>query len=166
MTNHTGNETPVGKSTDVESRMGVFKRLDDVSPRYRLENFATQFEGEETFETWATENVNAGWRRDEVNLVKRRWIDHMDDRGRHHALATPEDVEYFFEGLLDEMTLRRVHRPYWVELDRFYSWLAWHADYRHAYNPVRMAAAEYSSAGRVWEYKVTNIRNRSKNYDG
>ena len=165
MTNHTGNESPVGLSTDIERRMGVFKSLTDVPGRHRLSNFAAQFEDEDTFDIWAEENVEAEWRADEVRLVESRWKDHMERRGRHHALAEPEDVDLFFGTLLDEMTLRRAHRPYWVELERFYSWLAWHTAYPHRYNPVHMAAAGYQHAARLWEYKVTTVRNQSKRYN-
>ena len=161
----SNTESRAVKSTVVERRMGVFKSLSDVPSRYRLECYSARFDGQDTLGEWAAENVAKEWRATEVDLLTSRWVGHMDCLGRHHALATPKDVDGFIAGLLDEMTIERVHRPYWVELERFYEWLAWHTDYPHCYNPVRMAAAQHPAAGRVWEYKVTNVRNQSNHYE-
>jgi hypothetical protein len=36
----------------------------------------------------------------------------MEERGRHHALATPADVEAFFADLTDRMKLEQAYNAY------------------------------------------------------
>lgn len=145
------------KPTEPRGRMGVFKSLESVPPRYRLAHHVEAYEGRDV---WAKfmgeerERYDSERFIENCQRVERRWKDHMADRDRHHALATPKDVEVWFEALLEGMKPRSAYNPYWVRLEAFYDWLLWNRDHSHVYNPVLMAAEQYPTAGRLWEEKI------------
>lgn len=147
------------KPDDPRGRMGVYKSIDDVPDRYRLRNNSAAYNGRDVWETWqakrTAENPSDGFRR-YIDLARRRWKSHMNDRGRHHALATPDDVESFFDWILNEKewTLETAYQPYFLKVSKFYKWLQWHTDHPHRYNPVLMAAANGDATGEVWNVKV------------
>ena len=148
------------KATDPEGRMGVYKRLADVPDRYRLHHHADAYEGLEVwaeFMSYEREEYGYDSYRYEQNSAtcEHRWKEHMADRGRHHALAQPADVETFMSGLLDRMKVETAYQTYWSRLEAFYDWLQWHTEHPHHYHPVLMAAAESEYAALlVWEEKI------------
>lgn len=161
MTNHDGNLKPVEKSTDPRERMGVFKSADEVSNRYRLSNFSRQFEDRDVWQAYANEILDEDCsesHRKRTNRAGRRWKEHMAERGRHHALATPDDVDSYFGTILETNALRTAYMPYWVRLNEFYEWLLWHTEYPHVYQPVLMAAASGDHAPQLWEFMVDEVR--------
>lgn len=186
-------DTEDSLSTDPVDRLGVWKSYADVPPRYRLATYADEFRGRDVWReyaeaTGALESDSERHARDYRNMVE-SWNEHMRERGRHPALATPEDVETWGQKLLageDRPTSRTrtplsAYQPYWVGLEHFYTWLMWHADldrYPHRYNPVIMAAAEYPDGvtGEIWAAKTdwrptthgeanTNKSNANPNHD-
>lgn len=142
-------------SKDPVERLGVYKSLADVPQRYRLESFAGQFDGADAWEAWNAQHSDSKWKRAEARRVRDRWEEHMAGRGRHPALATPADVETFVAGLLEEVQIERVYKPYWLFLKRFYKWLKWRTEYPHRYNPVLIASANEPAAGEVWDHVMS-----------
>lgn len=155
-----------GVSTDPTNRLGVYKTLADVSDRYRLRNYATTYEGKDVWKVFLTdylfERYDSGRFQEDARRAGRYWKEHMDDRDRHHALATPADVETWIDNLLRRMNLKTAYNSYWVRIERFYSWLLWHTDHPHVYNPVLMAAVEGDAARRVWDEKMARRRGGEK----
>lgn len=145
-------------SDDVTDRLGVFKTLAEVPEEYRLCRHDRLFAGRDAYAAWETENIDAEWALKESGRVERRWKSHMEARGRHHALATPADVEAFLADLADDVQIERVYTPYWLFLKRFYHWMAWHTDYPHRYNPVLMACVEHSTSEQVWNYVMNDVK--------
>lgn len=145
-------------SNDPRNRLGVYKRLEEVPPRYRLRQHADVYRGEDVWETFLEDHLFPRYPKDRYRQDTRRagrlWKSHMDDRGRHHALATPEDVDQWCQSLLDQRNVKTVYNHYWVRLERFYDWLLTRTDHPHVYHPFLMAAAEYETASRIWEAKV------------
>lgn len=155
-------------------RLGVFKCYAEVPPQYRLDVHAPAFEGRDVWTEWddATGGLTTDSEQQRAYLrrVVDSWDGFMEKRGRHPALARPEDVEAWCADLLGRMSARTAYNPYFVTVEKFYEWLAFHADaerYPHVYNPVVMAAAEYpapdGAAGRVWVEKTTGWRERGGN---
>jgi hypothetical protein len=145
------------KTADPHDRMGVYKRIEDVPTRYRLENHASAYEGRDTWSEWAVEATQqytseryALW----LDRTRRSWKDHMDERGRHHALATPDDVEAWSEKLLERCKPLSAYQIYYTKLESFYDWLYIHTRHPHVYHPVWMAAAEGEATGKIWDYKM------------
>lgn len=137
--------------------MGVYKSLDDVPRHHRLGHYVESYAGRDVWAEFVEANRDryASERsREDSRRIERRWKDHMADRGRHHALARPEDVETWIVWLLDRMKPSTAYNPYWVRLEALYDWLLWHRDHPHVYNPVLMAAAEGPAAGEVWAEKI------------
>lgn len=136
--------------------MGVFKRLEDVPDSYRFERFAEQYEGQDVWgdyldslpSTYDSDHYHASLRK-----AGHSWKAHMADRGRHHALGTPEDVETWCVHLAKTRTLGTVNKEYFVRVEGLYDWLQYHTDHPHCYQPVLMAAAEYETARMVWRTK-------------
>lgn len=140
---------------------GVFKSIDEVSNRYRLSNFSKQFGDRDVWKAYTDDILDddcseGHWERAE--RAGRRWKEHMAKRGRHHALATPDDVDVYFETVLETNALRTAYMPYWVRLNEFYDWLLWHTEYPHVYQPVLMAAANGEHVPRLWEFIIDEVR--------
>lgn len=151
------------KSPDVTDRMGVYKRFAEVPAHDRFATSATAYDGEDVWATFVATRADefdstryhATFRKTEGT-----WKAHMADRGRHHALATPEDVETWCATLAETRTIATVYTEYWVRLEEFYSWLQWHTDHPHVYHPLYMAAATEETAGAVWAEKVKRWHGR------
>jgi len=151
------------KSLDPVDRMGVYKSLSEVPDRYRLANHSAAYEGRDVWQEFCKEYEYAQGDHEryeeEVDRAGDCWREFVDDRGRHHALATPDDVEAWLVDLRRDgnTSLRRLH-DYWLRVNRFYDWLKWHTEHPHVYNPLLMAAAGGGLTGEVWEWKAEQTR--------
>lgn len=146
----------MSKSREPQHRIGVYKTLDQVPLHSRLSNSEREFAGRDVWAEYiehelpdAAETVQY-----ETELVEESWKDHMEQRGRHPALAQPADVESWFTGLIERMQTKRAYNPYWVRVDEFYTYLLWHTEYPHSYHPPRMAACGGGATREVWDFKV------------
>jgi hypothetical protein len=143
-----------------KDRLGVYKRLEEVPSRYRLNQHAAAYRDKDVWETFLEDHLFPQYSSDRYRQDTCRagqlWKEHMADRGRHHALATPADVDQWCKSLLDRRNVRTVYNHYWVRLERFYSWLLARTDHPHVYQPFLMAAVEYDTAGRIWDAKVSS----------
>jgi hypothetical protein len=152
------------KSTDPRDRTGVFKRYADVPPEYRLDQHEAEYTDRDVWGEYLTEYLFERYSSERFVSTARRtgriWKEHMRERGRHHALARPADVETWCMGLCEAYSLKTAYNCYWVRIEDFYEWLVWHRDYPHTYQPVLMAALESPAARAIWEEKIR--RGRSK----
>jgi hypothetical protein len=151
------------KTTDPRDYMGVYKTLDDVPDRYRFHQHAAAYDGHDVFQEFLDERLFEGITSDtarrEIRRTERRWKSHMDERGRHHALATPDDVEAWFADLLDRFAKTTLQKAYFRTLEGFFTWLQNHTDHPHVYHPVWMASAVPDTATReLWDYKIERTR--------
>jgi hypothetical protein len=144
------------RSNEPSGRLGVYKRLEDVPDRYRLASYASSYRGRDAWQEYVHSELSdaADTVQYEAKLAEESWKDHMADRGRHHALATPDDVESWAAKLLDRMQARRAYNPYWVRLEAFYNYLLWHTDHPHVYHPPRLAAVRGNTASDIWSAKL------------
>lgn len=152
-------------SNEVRDRMGVYKRLLDVPDRYRLGNHEAAYEGRDV---WAgyfeakTEKFDTKSTRDRYEKAGRYFKSFMEEVGRNYALATPEQIECFLVALRDgevgrhshTRKLQTVYFEYFQPVEEFYTWLEWHADHPHVYNPVLIAVVEGGYAREVWNRKL------------
>lgn len=135
-------------------RLGVFKDLTEVPNGRRLYQYASVYEGQDTWAEYRetvelSDRMSEEWAR-----FARRWKDCMDKRGRHHALARPDDVEAWSEELLSQFSIDRAYQ-HWNVIEGFYEWLKWHTEHQHTYNPFHLAARmEESSARQIWSRKM------------
>lgn len=152
------------KSTDPRDYMGIYKRLPDVPDRYRLSQYAAAYDGRnvwaEYLEASLFDRLQSDRSRQDARRVGCQWRDHTSARGRHHALATPGDVETWFADLLDRLALETVYSHRYVWLEGFFSWLQSHTEHPHVYHPVWMAAADSDAdaTGLLWNYKIGRTR--------
>jgi|GEM_PF-817979 len=155
------------KSLNPTDRLGVYKRLDDVSNRYRLYHHEDAYAGEDTWQEFCEEHEYAqgSYARyeEEVDRAGDHWKAHMESRQRHHALATPSDVEAWCVDLLADKTERRSYE-YWLRVNRFFDWLQWHTEHPHVYNPALMATVVGDAARRIWRWKARQNRQRRAEY--
>jgi len=146
-------------SPDPRDRMGIYQTLSDVPPEKRLKRYADDYENEQTYRRYLENHLFEKFDSDRLvekaQLAGRRWRAHMSERGRHHALATPSDVEAWMCRLLDRVSMNTAYNTYWVKLERFYCWLQRRVDHPHSYHPFLMAAAEYPTAADVWDKKLS-----------
>jgi len=154
------------KPLDARDRLGAYKRLDDVPNRYRLRNHAAAYDGRDVWGEFCQEHEYSKGESDDfrrkVDRAGERWREFMADRGRHHALATPEDVEEWTAELLAEFTEHTAYK-YWIRVEHFYRWLAWHTKHPHVYRPPLMAVVEFDgAAAHVWGVKADDTERRRR----
>ncbi|WP_199719631.1 hypothetical protein [Halorubrum sp. Atlit-26R] len=144
------------KSEDPHQRIGVYKTVEQVPDYARLSHYTASYSGRDVWSEYynaelsdAAETVEY-----EAGLVEESWKGHMDECGRHHALAKPADVEAWFTKLVDRMQYKRAYNPYWVRLEEFYDYLVWHTDHPHTYHPARMAAGQGGVTNEIWCFKI------------
>lgn len=155
MAEQKGYNGNISAPKEPRKRMGVFKTLDDVPDQYRLATSQARFEGSDPWERWYAETKDHSERtRHDYERAKRLWVEHMEEKGRHYALARPSDVEEWLTEV-DNSSARRLYNACYCPLDGFYSWLATHAEYPHVYNPVMMAVVEGGTARRAYDYRTT-----------
>jgi hypothetical protein len=160
-----------GKSPNPNKRMGVFKELEGVPERYRFHQYSGSYSGEDTYGQYLEQKLlpqypdaSDKYHRS-IHRAGERWKAHMAERGRHHALATPKDVEEWVGDLLGDLTVGTAYSQYWVRIHGFYSWLQTHTDHPHSYHPVLMAAANYPDSLEVWNYKLGKGNGNSKRWE-
>jgi hypothetical protein len=145
------------KSPNPKRRMGVYKRFDSVPTKHRLDRYNVEYEGQDVwaeFERTRNDEFDSEAYRNTLKKTERTWKAHMSNRGRHHALARPRDVETWCADLATDRKLETVYKEYWIRLEEFYSWLQTHIDHPHVYQPVLMAAASHEIARAVWWVKM------------
>jgi hypothetical protein len=152
------------KSTDPRDRLGVFKRYADVPPEYRFDQYEAEYADRDVWDEYLTEYLFERYHSDRFRAVARRaeraWKEHMRERGRHHALARPADVEAWCVTLCESYSVKTAYNCYWVRIEQFYEWLVWHRKYPHTYQPVVMAALDGPATQQIWAEKIR--RGRSK----
>lgn len=160
-----------GLSANPNDRMGVFKSLSEVPQRYRLEQSATAFDGRDAWQEYLDASLYERYPDasqqfyDGVDRAGRRWKEHMESRGRHHALATPADVERWCGDLHENASLHTVCHEYWVRIEGFYTWMQGHTDYPHVYHPFWMAVTEYPLSREVWNLKLSGGNRKGGTWD-
>jgi hypothetical protein len=153
---------------DAADRLGVYTDIEDVPECYRLHRYEAEYAGRDVWKEFCEtaeygEEPSAHFLR-AVDRSGNHWRDHMRARRRHHALATPTDVETWCQSLLSEKSTATAYN-YWVRIRRFYEWLQWHVDHPHCYDPVLMAVVSGGAAGEIWEEKLRKWRNARARYD-
>ena len=145
------------ESKSPTERMGIYKRLTDVPTEYRLSQYAANYEGWDVWAEWAseaTEEHTSDRFAMYVERTERSWKSHMTERSRHHALATPTDVETWAATILQRCQPLSAYQIYFTKLEAFYTWLQYHPNHPHCYQPVWMAAAKGGETGRIWNTKI------------
>lgn len=146
------------KGTKPEQFAGVFQDYGEIPARYRLETYASQYRGEETWEHYCNdvlfEEFDSDYMRENARKAGDSWLSHMNQRGRHHALATPQDANAWCEKLLNGRSQRTCYEHYFVRIYQFYDYLKNCYRHPHLYNPLLVAAIEYDAARHVWMYRV------------
>lgn len=142
------------KSSNPRDRLGVFKRYAGVPSGYRLEQYEAEYADRDVWEEFVKSrefdhDSDHYW--NTFQKAGESWRSHTATRGRHHALARPEDVESWYSSLLETRTLGTVHSEYAYRLIEFYDWLQWHVDHPHTYHPPLQAARAYPTARELWK---------------
>lgn len=152
-------------SDDAQDRMGVYKRLDDVPAKYRLVNHEGAYSGRDVWDEYFAEKTSkfdTKATRDRYEKAGRYFQTFMSGIERHHALADPQHIEGFLVALhggdigrhSHTRKLQTVYFEYFQPVEEFYSWLEWHIDHPHVYNPVLMAVVGGGFARDVWNRKL------------
>lgn len=136
--------------------MGLYKQLEDVPIEYRLYQYVDGYDGCDVWGNWAAQAVADRAERYAVYVerTERSWKSHMTERGRHHALARPTDVEVWANLILDRCKPLSAYQIYFTKLEAFYTWLLYHTAHPHVYHPVWMAAATYDATATIWDAKI------------
>jgi hypothetical protein len=153
------------KTADPQDRMGVYARLDEVPDRHRLGNYIDAYAGRDVWGEWVdSQGEISDALVDNLRRANDSWSAFVTDRGRHPALAQPSDVVAWSAVLLDaNRSVRTAYRRYWVQVEKFYTWLQNHVDYPHVYHPFWMAVVEDrdGATGEIWDEKTARTGDSS-----
>lgn len=145
------------KSQRPEDRIGIYEHFDEIPQRHRLAQYCDQYRGRDVWQEFCLEHEfgpdDSDHFRRSVNRVGRSWSDHMNEQGRHVALASPSHVERWCQYLLDDKS-RATAYNYWFRIKRFYEWLTWHTDHPHRYSPVMLAVVAGGASREIWNVKI------------
>jgi hypothetical protein len=150
---------------DVEYWLGVYKSLEEVPDRYRLQNFESEFSDEDTWNRYldTREDLAESTKKNAWYPSGDRYKQFMQQAvGRHHALAQPADIERYLRHIKDggysikvtERTWNTVYYQHLSPLKTFFNWLVHHVDYPHVYNPVLLSAHEDSITRELWYWQT------------
>lgn len=146
------------RGTRPEQYAGALQHYDEIPQRYRLETYHGQYQDENVWSHFAEDvflaNHDSERIRRTLRLAGNSWLDHMSTRERHHALATPEDANFWCEKLRAEKARRTCYEYYFVRVYDFYEYLKSHFGHPHLYNPLLLAAVEYDAARYIWSFRV------------
>jgi len=136
--------------------MGIYKQLEDVPIEHRLAQYGDRYDGRDVWSEWAAQAMEDRSERyvAHVERTERSWKSHMADRGRHHALARPAEVESWAETILGRCQPLSAYQIYFTKLEACYTWLQYHTAHPHLYHPVWMAAANYDATATIWDAKM------------
>lgn len=151
------------KTDDPRDRMGVYKTLEQVPDERRLQRFNSSYANRNVWAEYVNAEDPSESKERRLGRCGHHFKDYMAECGRHHALAVPEDIEMWSESLLDEFAKSTAYSHYWNYVKGFYSWLYWHVEHPHVYNPVLMAILENPNgvSSRIWgreRGRVSEIR--------
>jgi hypothetical protein len=154
------------RGTTPEEYAGALQHIEEIPPRYRLETYAPQYRDENVWQQYvqdvALEEHDSDRLRQTHRLAGESWIEHMRERGRHHALATPADANAWCEQLLEEKARRTAYDYYFVRIYDFYDHLKFSSQHPHLYNPLLLAAIRYEATRHIWMHRVDE-RSRGDN---
>jgi hypothetical protein len=141
-----------------EEYAGALQYFDEIPQRYHLDTYSAQYRGEDIWNQYV-ENVvlkehNSERIQRTLRLGGNSWLEHMDKTRRHHALATPEDVNSWCENLREEKARRTCYDYYFVRIYDFYDYLKSSCRHPHLYNPLLLAAVRYDAARAIWMHRV------------
>lgn len=148
------------KGIQPEQYAGAFQQYEDIPDRYRLETYSQQYSGDDTWQQYRDgvflpEHDYSNHAQKTARTAGNSWLDHMSEQGRHHALATPSDVDDWTQNLLNgERTRRHCYEHYFVRILQFYEHLKTSYQHPHLYNPLLLAAIEYEATRHLWMYRV------------
>jgi hypothetical protein len=138
--------------------MGVpsaYSSFDQVPRNKRFDNYEDQFEGRDVWAEYVnkqfSEEIGTPHKR-KIQLVERSWKQFCDEKGCHHALATPTVIYEWCEELLEDRKPSTVSSGYLTVVNKFYRYLMWNVDYPQIYNPVQFAAREFDTVSKIEGY--------------
>jgi hypothetical protein len=145
------------RGTKPEQYAGAFQHFDEIPQRYRLDNFAARYRGQDVWDRFTEqflEQHDSERIRRTLRLSGDSWLEHMHERDRHHALATPEDANEWCEKLRRQKARRTAYEYYFVRVYDFYNYLKSNFQHPHLYNPFLLAAINYDSARYIWMFRI------------
>ena len=147
------------KGTKPEQFAGAFQQYSEIPRRYRLETYAGQYRGQDTWGSYCDQVLFDEYDSNHMRRAARKagdsWLSHMQTQGRHHALATPHDANLWCQELLDgDRSRRTCYEHYFVRIYQFYDYLKQNHRHPHLYNPLLLAAIEYDTARHLWMFRI------------
>lgn len=154
---------------DALAHLGVFKRIEEVPARYRLQNYTESLNASDLWEAFVKEHGDS-WgdhtRRNVYGKAWREWMNFCDERGVHSALPNPADVEEHIAIQREEVnTGQTVYTNRYRPLYRFFTWLTFHPEWPHKYNPALMAVVHNGAVAHVWQWRMNDRKYDKYNND-
>jgi hypothetical protein len=130
-----------------------YSSFDQIPDSKKLHNYERQFQGNNTWEVFLSEQYN-------LNKLNNETVQHLEKAGTqwksacdgkcHHACASPRSIDEWSINLVEEISLTHAYKYYLLYINKFYRFLMWHIDYPHSYNPVQFAVSKYQETEKIW----------------
>ena len=154
------------EATTPEEYAGAIQHLEPIPTQYRLDTYSPYYRGENTWEQYVKNVLLKKHPSDRMRQAARlsgdSWCEHMEGRARHHALATPEDVEAWSKRLMTERSRKTNYEYYFIRVYNFYEYLKRHSEHPHLYNPFLLAAIEYDMTRHIWSLRIDRRQTKSQ----
>lgn len=154
------------KGTTPSEFAGPLQYLDEIPDRYRLDTYTGQYRGEDTWQTYVEEVLleenDSDRIRQTARLGGQSWLEHMASRRRHHALATPEDVNTWCDKLLEDKARQTCYEYYFLRVYDFYEYLKHSYRHPHLYNPFLLAAIDYEATRHIWMFRIDRRKDKQQ----
>lgn len=146
---------------------GAIQHYDNIPQRYQLATYAGHYRDDETWSRYVEEvlleEYDSDRMRQAARLAGTSWNEHMEERGRHHALASPEDVDTWCVALLEDRAPKTCYEYYFLRIYDFYEYLKSDFQHPHLYNPVLLASIDYEAPRTIWMVRVERRRAKAAN---
>lgn len=153
---HSGS--PV--ESDAKAWLGPWKSIEDVSPRYRLQQYADIIDAEDSWEAFCDEygdDWSENTRKYVYGKAWKEWTDYCDKNNIHPACPEPANVENHLSIQQDSVsTDKTLHDVWYRPLFRWWEWMRYHVDYPVRYNPALMAVLFNGATADAWQTRVSD----------
>lgn len=145
---------------DAKAWLGVWKTIEDVPERYRLERYQDVLDPEELWDEFCTEH-GEDWseatRKYQYGKGWREWTAYCEELDIHPLAPTPQAVEDHLQQQREESASDgTLHQTRFRPINRLFEHLRYHTDVPVRYNPFVMAVLLNGAAHAAWSDRIKN----------
>lgn len=144
---------------DARAWLGIWKKLEDVPSRFRLEQYADSLSADDAWNEFC-EKYGEDWtqttRKYQYGKAWREWTSYCEEHDLHRLCPAPADIEHHLHNQRSEAASDgTLHQTRFRPLCRLFEHLRYSTDYPHKYNPTIMAVLHGGAAYAAWRDRIS-----------